>query len=453
MTSSWASDYPNLCDWLTDLLRQSPTRTIHIHVLGNTITANPDNVEYMLKKNFLNYPKGKPFSAILGDLLGNGIFNADGECWFFQRKMAAVELNTASVRNFMAHIVSSQIKHRLLPLLDSLARDNNAELSDGEVVDLQDVFRRFAFDVMCKVSFGLDPGCLELSLPVSEFAKAFDMASMLSARRGAAAFPFIWKTKRLLNIGSERELKRSIQMVNSLANEVIRQRRKLGFSSTNDLLSRFMGSVQDDNYLRDIVISFMLAGRDTVASSLTLFFLQLSKHSHVKASIRDELERIGSCDQLRSMQYLQAALYESMRLYPPVQFDSKFCLENDTLPDGTFVSKGTRVTYHCYAMGRMEEVWGKDWAEYRPKRWIKDNCKFSFIPQSAFKCPIFHAGPRECIGKQMSMMEMKSVVAAVVKRFDIEVLNGDLPKFAPGLTACLSGGLLVRVRRRGEGRQ
>ncbi|KAF3340824.1 cytochrome P450 94C1-like protein [Carex littledalei] len=161
---------------------------------------------------------------------------------------------------------------------------------------------------------------------------------MLSARRGAAVFPFIWKTKRLLNIGSERELKRAIQMVNSLANEVIRQRRKLGFSSTHDLLSRFMGSVQDDKYLRDIVISFMLAGRDTVASSLTLFFLQLSKHSHVKASIREELERIDS-------------------------------------------------------------------------------------------------------------------FSAVVKRFDIEVLNGDSPKFVPGLTACLSGGLLVRVLRRGEGRQ
>jgi 12-hydroxyjasmonoyl-L-amino acid 12-hydroxylase / fatty acid hydroxylase len=448
VTSSWASDYPNLCDWMTDLLRQSPTRTIHIHVLQNTITANPDNIEHMLKKNFQNYPKGKPFSAILGDLLGDGIFNADGECWHFQRMMAAVELNAASVRDFTAHIVSLEIKHRLLPLLESMASNNYSELPDREVIDLQDVFRRFAFDVMCKVSFGLDPGCLQLSLPVSEFAKAFDTASMLSARRGAAAFPFIWKAKRLLNIGSERELKQAIQMVNCLANEVIRQRRKIGFSSTNDLLSRFMGSVQDDTYLRDIVINFMLAGRDTVASSLTFFFLQLSKQSHVKFTIREELERIGSCDKVGNMQYLQAALYESMRLYPPVQFDSKFCLENDILPDGTFVSKGTRVTYHSYAMGRMEELWDKDWAEFRPERWIRDDGKFSFLPESAFKCPIFHAGPRECIGKKMAMMEMKAVVAAVVKIFDIEVLNGDSPKFSPGLTACLTGGLLVRVHPR-----
>ncbi|KAJ1692213.1 hypothetical protein LUZ63_008911 [Rhynchospora breviuscula] len=452
VTSSWASNYPNLCDWLTDLLRQSPTHTIHIHVLGNIITANPDNVEHMLKKNFQNYPKGKPFSAILGDLLGQGIFNADSECWHFQRKMAAVELNAASVRNFTAHIVSSEISQRLLPLLDSVAIDNS-ELPDGELIDLQDVFRRFAFDVICKVSFGLDPGCLELSLPVSEFAKAFDTASMLSARRGAAAFPFIWRAKRLFNIGSEKELKRAIQLVNSLASEVICRRKNLGFASTHDLLSRFMGSVQDDKYLRDIVISFMLAGRDTVASTLTLFFLQLSKHTRVKDSIREEQERIGSCEKLSNMHYLQAALYESMRLYPPVQFDSKFCLENDTLADGTFVRKGTRVTYHCYAMGRMEEMWGKDWAKFRPERWIQDDSKFSFFPDSAFKCPIFHAGPRECIGKKMSLMEMKAVVAAVVKRYDIEVVNGNSPKFSPGLTACLSGGLPVRILRRVQTKQ
>lgn len=92
ITSSWSLQFCNLCDWYTHLLRKSPTKTIHIHVLGNTITANPENVEYMLKTGFENYPKGKPFSTILGDLLGRGIFNVDGEHWKFQRKMASLEL-------------------------------------------------------------------------------------------------------------------------------------------------------------------------------------------------------------------------------------------------------------------------------------------------------------------------------------------------------------------------
>uniref|UniRef100_A0A6I9QIJ5 Cytochrome P450 94C1-like n=1 Tax=Elaeis guineensis var. tenera TaxID=51953 RepID=A0A6I9QIJ5_ELAGV len=285
VTSSWTADFDNLCDWYAHLLQQSPTRTIHIHVLCNIITVNPDNVEHMLKTRFDNYPKGKPFSSILGDFLGRGIFNVDGDVWRFQRKIATIELGSTSVRSFSCRIVSCESRRRLLPLLVSVA-------DTVQVLDFQDVFRRFSFDNICKISFGLDPGCLKLSLPMSEFAAAFDTASRLSALRAAAAAPVVWKAKRLLNWGSERELRRAIRLVNLLADEVIRQRRKFGFSSSHDLLSRFMASIDDEWYLRDIVISFMLAGRDTVASALTSFFMLLSRHTAVQANIRREIKLV-----------------------------------------------------------------------------------------------------------------------------------------------------------------
>lgn len=239
VTASWASEHRNLCDWYTHLLRSSPTRTIHIHILRNTVTADPANVEHMLKTNFNNYPKGKPFSAILGDFLGQGIFNVDGDHWMLQRKLASAELASPVVRAFAMKIVSSEVAQRLLPLLHTAA-------TEQQQIDLQDVFKRFSFDCICKISFGVDPGCLELSLPMCEFAAAFDKASMLSARRGAAPVPAVWRLKRLFNVGEERELKEAIRMIDLLAEEVIRQRRKLGASSSNDLLSRFMASIDND---------------------------------------------------------------------------------------------------------------------------------------------------------------------------------------------------------------
>ncbi|KAG1369663.1 cytochrome P450 94C1 [Cocos nucifera] len=445
LSSSWTAEFTNLCDWYTHLLRQSSTGTINIHVLGNTVTANPDNVEYMLKTRFDNFPKGKPFSSLLGDLLGRGIFNVDGDSWQFQRKMASLELGSVSVRSYAFHIVTAEIRRRLIPL------------SDG-VVDLQDLFRRFAFDNICKISFGLYPGCLEASLPMSEFAVAFDTASRLSARRATAVVPMVWKLKRLLNVGSERELKRAIRLVNMLAEEVIRQRRRLGSDSSQDLLSRFMCSVNDDRYLRDIVISFLLAGRDTVASGLTTFFLLLSKHPAVTAAIRDEIanvvrgsgdDEVASFEQLKEMHYVHAAMYESLRLYPPVQLDSKFCVEDDVLPDGTFVRKGTRVTYHPYAMGRMENIWGPDCEEFKPERWLHDG---KFVPASPFKYPVFQGGIRVCLGKEMALMEMKAVIVSMVPRFDVRVLDeGRSLKFAPGLSASIDGGLPAQVRRRRSG--
>ena len=194
----------------------------------------------------------------------------------------------------------------------------------------------------------------------------------------------------------------------------------------------------------------------SVVSALTAFFLLLSDHPEVAAAIRDEATRVAGVDdrltastfnKLKGMHYVHAALSESMRLFPPVQFDSKFASGDDTLPDGTAVAKGTRVTYHAYAMGRMESVWGPDCAEFRPDRWLHDG---RFVPESPYRYPVFQGGVRVCIGRELAIMEMKSVIVSVVQSFDIEAVgrSSHRPKFAPGLTATFAGGVPVRVRRR-----
>ncbi|XP_015055187.1 cytochrome P450 94C1-like [Solanum pennellii] len=445
ITTSWSSQFINLCDWYTHLLKESPTRTIHIHVLGNIITSNTQNVEYMLKTRFDNYPKGKTFSTILGDFLGRGIFNVDGDLWRFQKRMSSLELGKVSIRSYAFEVVKNEIDKRLVPLLD--------EYKQGGVLDFQDVFRRFSFDCICRFSFGLDPKCLESSLPMSQFALSFDLASKLSAKRAMTTSPIVWKIKRFFNIGSEKELREAIKVINILAQEVIRQKRKLGFSNHRDLLSRFMGSISDETYLRDIVISFLLAGRDTIASALTSFFYVIGNNPQVTKAIREEANRVlgpnedlTSYEQMSELHYLQACVYESMRLYPPIQFDSKFCLEDDFLLDGTFVKKGTRVTYHPYAMGRMEELWGCDALEFKPQRWLKDGV---FVQENPFKYPVFQAGLRVCLGKEMALVEVKSVALSLLRRFHVELAQPyhHTPRFSPGLTASFNGGLLVSVRQ------
>ncbi|KAM0026169.1 putative cytochrome P450 [Helianthus debilis subsp. tardiflorus] len=72
------------------------------------------------------------------------------------------------------------------------------------------------------------------------------------------------------------------------------------------------------------------------------------------------------------MHYLHAAASEAMQMFPPVPVDTKACLKPDVWPDGTFVGEGWFVTYHTYAMGRMESVWGTDCNEFRPERWLEE---------------------------------------------------------------------------------
>ncbi|GAB4833411.1 hypothetical protein Ancab_031654 [Ancistrocladus abbreviatus] len=108
----------------------------------------------------------------------------------------------------------------------------------------KDVFRHFSFDSICRFSLGLDPECLNISMPISKFTTYFDLASKLSAERAMNVSPLVWKLKRIFNIGSEKELKQAIKIVNLLAKEVILQRQKVGFSTQKDLLSRFMLKVR-----------------------------------------------------------------------------------------------------------------------------------------------------------------------------------------------------------------
>ncbi|CAO2839359.1 unnamed protein product [Amaranthus hypochondriacus] len=457
VTSSWSKKYQNICDWYTHLLQISPSKTIHIHVLDNIITASPKNVEYILKTNFNNYPKGKHFSTILGDLLGHGIFNVDGDAWKFQRKMASLELDRFSVRSYSFQVVKEEIDKQLIPYL-------YAKLSN-HVVDLQEIFRAFSLITISKISFGVNFEPLQELVGSSKgFSTSFDLATRLSAERALEVCSFSWKLKRLLGLGKEQKLRNAIKEVNLVAMKIIKQRRNK-LNSTNDqdqkdLLSRFMknGYNNNDGYLRDIIVSFLLAGRDTVASAITSLIMLIAHHPRVEEKILLEASKVlgqeqGICkyDQIVELNYLQATIFESMRLYPPVQFDSKYAENDDILPDmNTKVMKGSRVTYHPYAMGRMEMIWGKDCFEFKPERWLKNGV---FFQHDCYKYPVFQAGVRVCLGKEMALMEIKCVAICLLREFHFELVHNNndfckVPRFSPGLTATFLGGLPVLLHAR-----
>ena len=455
-----------LLDWYTEMLAASPTQTIVVDRLGarrTVVTANPANVEYILLGNFGNFPKGKPFTDVLGDLLGNGIFNVDGDKWFAQRKLVSHEFSARTLRELEIAVLEAEALDRLVPAMDAAAEPG------GGAVDMQDVLRRFAFDVICRVSLGVDPGCLDPALPAPRLATAFDAAAGIIARRGAAPLAAVWKIKRALNIGSERRLREEVKVIHEAVMDLIRSRKKERFlvnagDERNDLLSRMIDCGYADEDIRDMVISFIMAGRDTTSSALTWFFWLLMRHRDVE---RDVLEEITSMrrdssngtyagegfdlDDFRRMRVLHAALSETMRLYPPVAWDSKHAAAADVLPDGTRVWPGDRVTYFQYGMGRMEAIWGCDAGEFSLERWLTlpadGNAASGGV--SPFKYPVFQGGPRTCLGREMAFVQMKFVAGAILRRFDLRPVDeGRTPAFLPLLTSHMHGGLKVTVRRR-----
>ncbi|KAK6128228.1 hypothetical protein DH2020_038032 [Rehmannia glutinosa] len=412
--------------WTSEIVTSTPNLTFHLdRPFGRKAitTANPANVEHILKSHFHNYDKGDLFRNNLRDFLGDGIFNTDGEKWKFQRQVSSHEFNTKSLRKFVEQVVDSEISDRLIPILENAAENKT-------VLDFQDILQRFAFDNICKIAFGYDPEYLSPSLPQEKFALAFEKAVKLS-------------TDRIRERNNQEE------------------KQETQGKSSDDLLSRFLGSGHsDEDFVADIVISFILAGKDTTSAALTWFFWLLSDHPQVENEILREINEKSSktasaYDEVKDMIYTHASLCESMRLYPPVPVDTKAAVNDDVLPDGTIVKKGMRVSYHPYAMGRVEKVWGKDWAEFRPTRWLEREAaateKWKFVNRDSYTYPVFQAGPRICLGKEMAFIQMKRVVAGVLRRFRVVpvVVEGVEPVYITDLTAKMKGGFRVRIEARG----
>ncbi|PIA31461.1 hypothetical protein AQUCO_04900038v1 [Aquilegia coerulea] len=440
--------------WLTEVIRHSPTGTFALHRTFGELqifTANPANVQHILKTHFNLYPKGDLSNTIFSDFLGSGIFNVDGDNWKLQRQISSHEFNTKSIRKFVQTVVETELSDRLLPILASAATTES-------VIDLQNVLERFTFDNICKIAFGFDPEFLLPSMPPTKFAVAFELATMSSSNRFISMFPAIWKVKRALDIGSEKCVRQAISQVREFAQSMVKKK-KHELNETDDLLSRLLNScLLSETLVTDMVISFILAGRDTTSAALTWFFWLVSNNSQVEKEILREIREKSESpnyDEVKDMAYIHASLCESMRLFPPVAADTKVAASDDILPDGTFVKKGTRVTYHIYAMGRMEKLWGVDWPEYRPERWLEKDTvtgKWIFIPKDAYVYPVFQAGPRICLGKDMAFLQMKKIVAGVVRHFRVvpTIEKGSEPVYNAFLTSKMIGGFQVRIERRDD---
>ncbi|CAM8979128.1 unnamed protein product [Rhodiola kirilowii] len=460
----------NMYEWLSDVLCRQDGTFVFIgpafSSLKCVVTADPQNLEYLLKSKFNNFPKGEYFRETLRDLLGEGIFNADNETWQRQRKIASIEFHSSKFRHMTSESLVELVHARLLPVLEKSVKNSVS-------LDLQDVLLRLTFDNVCMIAFGVDPGCLTPELPEIPFARAFEDATEATVLRFVIP-TCIWKAMRFLNIGPERKLKASIKGVDKFADEVIKTRKNelmLDCNGDNnkrsDILTVFMGQRDEsgkafsDKFLRDICVNFILAGRDTSSVALSWFFWLIDHNPEVENKILEEISivvgqrsevkienpLVFKPEEVKKMDYLQAALSEALRLYPSVPVDHKEVVEDDVFPDGTVLKKGTKVVYAMYVMGRMESIWGKDCREYRPERWLRDG---RYTSESAYKFTAFNGGPRLCLGKDFAYYQMKFVAASILYRYKVKVVEDHpvLPKLA--LTMYMKYGLKVNLYPRDQ---
>ncbi|EPQ32060.1 uncharacterized protein PFL1_00258 [Pseudozyma flocculosa PF-1] len=458
--------------------------------LGGRITMinRPEYIRWVQKTNFENYIKGADFSRAMGDVMStHGIFVADGEIWKKQRKMAS---HIFSVGNFRTHVQSTI--QRDLATLNSLARDAS---SKNTQVNLPDLFFRFTLSSFSLMAFSAEIGCLppaveELSKAV-KFADDFDYAQRVMDERFTD--PFSTFTEPFSAQG--RKMRKTIKDLHSFCYKIIDLRMEAnsrgdaqGASGKGgkDLLALFMEQNLSREDLLPVVLNFLIAGRDTTAQALSWLFWEFYKKPECVERCRQEIhEKLGSgagyrhmtYDDLGTLVYTQACLYEALRLHPSVPKNLKKAVKDDVirpyaqpldgsekapnaiesakLPD-LVIKAGESVLWSDYAMGRMPEVWGPDCEEFKPERFIENNDdgSQSIKTYSQYLFHAFNAGPRLCLGQTLATYEGCAVVAELVGnfnvKFDEQAMRNDPPTFDDSLTLPVRNQYKVRFEARDD---
>ncbi|KAF9879647.1 cytochrome p450 52e1 [Colletotrichum karsti] len=368
------------------------------------MTAEPENTKTILASGFADWAiTGLRKDAIAPILGEDAIFAANGQAWHDARAM----MRPTFVRNQIADLAC--FERHVGNLMSRIPKD-------GKTVDLQNLLYMMTMDSATDFMFGNSTNMLTTpSAEASEFTATFEYIIMRSAIRARLGlFTFLNRDKKW-----DEGLKTINRFCDNYIGRVKAKNKdpERGYVFLHDL----MDQKTSPDYIRAQLLSMILAGRDTTASTLSSLFWILARRPDVVSRLRTEVDELNgrqpTWEEMKDMKYLNHVLKEILRLYPSVANMSRGAARDTTLPVGggpdgkspVFVPKGTLVRWSTFAFQRRKDLFGEDADEFRPERWEDRRPGWDYLP--------FSGGPRICIGQQFALTQMSYFVVRMLQTF------------------------------------
>ncbi|MEU1482129.1 cytochrome P450 [Streptomyces sp. NPDC005760] len=225
--------------------------------------------------------------------------------------------------------------------------------------------------------------------------------------------------------------------------------RRRSTADHGDLLSTLLraehpetGQRLTDEEILDQVVTFLVAGSETTASTLAFVFHLLGAHPEAERLVHAEVDaavgdRSPVFDDLPKLEYTRAVITEALRLYPPSWMSMRVAAV-DTHLGGHPVPAGTLVLYSPQALHHNPELFPAP-GEFVPERWLGDSAKE--VPRGAL-LP-FGAGSHKCIGDVLALTETALIVATIASRWRLRPVPGT--SLRPEPKATLEAGPLPMI--------
>ncbi|KAG1703355.1 hypothetical protein DVH05_008263 [Phytophthora capsici] len=450
-------------DWVLHYCRKFQGHPWCVRMMGKhptVVVCSPEAFEDIQKTQFDAFDKSPFVSEAMYDVLGQGIFAISGPLWQHQRKTAS-HLFTAQMMQYVMETVVPEKGEELVMRLQEMCKEK-------ETVNMKRLLDLYTMDIFAKVGFDVDLDGVK-SDENAELLDAFERMSRRMLERIQTPI-WIWKLMRWLNVGAEKQLAKDVKLLNDLVYGVIARsidEKNRQESSRKDLITLFIEKSEveytkgihtkkDLKLMRDFVVSFLAAGRETTATTMSWVIVMLNRYPEVVVKIRHELKeklpglmtgkmRCPNLEDIQKLVYLEAVVRETLRLFPVVAFAGRSATRDVRLYEGTFIKAGTRVLMPHYCMGRMPTIWGPDVDEFKPERWV-DATTGRIQQVSPFKFSVFLGGPRMCLGMKFALAEVKITLAKLLSQFDLKTVKDPFTfTYQASITLQVKGSLDVEV--------
>ncbi|CAG9827136.1 unnamed protein product [Diabrotica balteata] len=466
-------------DATLDLYRKYPSR----RYFGNYLLLKPtlfvrdlDLIKAITIKDFEHFTDH--FTFFQSDpILGNNLFELQGERWKDMRSTLSPAFTSAKMKGMYTFI-------------EETAKNFTQHLYDmnAEEIEFKKEFTMFSNDVIATCAFGIN--CDSFNNENNEF---FSMGTELitpSPRRKltmffALMFPKIFKafgipiiSQNILNFFKEivKENIETREKHNIFRPDMIHllmeaKRGRLKFETNNLDQDDGYAVVQEstitksirqmeitDNIITAQAVVFLIGGLDTNSTTLALMSHQLAIHQDIQRRLQQEVDEVfKQCDGkltyevVLRMKYLDQVISEVLRRYPLGYAIMRKCvkdykIESYKRSESTFIlEKGASVTIPIVGI-HMDPLLFPDPEKFDPDRFSDENRK-NIVPGSYMP---FGSGPRNCIGSRFAVLECKTVMVCLLRKFDIvPTKNTRNPlRFKKNITVSSRDGFWLGLRKR-----
>jgi len=366
------------------------------------VTANPEGIRTILTAD------PDTFDPALNDVFdvfpGNGdgsLFKMSGDKHRAARKLLAPPFHGARMRAYGA-------------MMRDTALEWTRRWAPGEPFLMMDTAQAITLDIIIRAIFGVSGAdrIQRFHKQVVDFLAAFVPSIVL----------FKALRRSFFGLGPWARFQRQLGRLEALTHEEVAAHRAAP-EGREDILTLLLASrYEDGRPLSEVelfsqLLTFVFAGHETTAISLTWAVYFLHRNPETLARLREELQPHSESlepDAIAKLPYLEAVCQETLRLRPVVPLVSRK-LARPLVVMGYALPAGMALGAGAFLAHMREDVFPEP-AAFRPARFLsRTYSPFEYLP--------FGGGARRCLGAAFAMYEMKIVLASILAKKELVLLE------------------------------